>query len=169
LVQVAETADECTQLAAWFDAMWQQLPATTAAKERLVQQLRALAEHRAPSQIYFLTLYHLFKDLGGELDEAKIVRAATGIRETAVWKKLYKFQRDGVLGAIDKLERSAAASSPTASASVRRSRRSPSSNTTSCATTASWCSRPSAAGQLDALQDQRQAQLLRLIASTTMS
>lgn len=105
LVQVAETADECTQLAAWFDAMWQQLSATTEAKERLVAQLRALAEHRAPSQIYFLTLYHLFKDLGGELDEAKIVRAATGIRETAVWKKLYKFQRDGVIGAIEKLDR----------------------------------------------------------------
>lgn len=35
----------------------------------------------------------------------KIVKSATGIRNTTVWKKLYKFQRDGVIGAIDKLER----------------------------------------------------------------
>jgi hypothetical protein len=34
-----------------------------------------------------------------------VVKSATGIRNTRVWKKLYKFQRDGVVGAIDKLER----------------------------------------------------------------
>ena len=36
------------------------------------------------------------------LDEEKIVKSATGIRNTVVWKKLYKFQRDGVVGAIEK-------------------------------------------------------------------
>ena len=55
--------------------------------------------------IYYLTLFHIFKDLGDELDEERIVKSATGIRNTIVWKKLYKFQRDGVVGAIDKLER----------------------------------------------------------------
>ena len=44
-------------------------------------------------------------DRGDELDEDKIVKSATGIRETVVWRKLFKFQRDGVIGAIDKLER----------------------------------------------------------------
>jgi hypothetical protein len=39
------------------------------------------------------------------MDEERIVKSATGIRNTVVWKKLYKFQRDGVVGAIDKLER----------------------------------------------------------------
>ena len=34
-----------------------------------------------------------------------VSRSATGIRDTVVWKKLYKFQRDGVVGAIDKLQR----------------------------------------------------------------
>jgi SNF2 family DNA or RNA helicase len=33
------------------------------------------------------------------------VTCATGIRNTVVWKKLFKFQRDGVVGAIDKLNR----------------------------------------------------------------
>ncbi len=35
------------------------------------------------------------------MDEERIVKSATGIRNTTVWKKLYKFQRDGVVGAID--------------------------------------------------------------------
>lgn len=64
-----------------------------------------MIEHKEPSLIYYQILYQLFKDLGEELDEERIIKSATGIRNTTVWKKLYKFQRDGVVGAIDKLER----------------------------------------------------------------
>ena len=71
----------------------------------MLEQLQDLAAHRQPSLIYYLTLFHLFKDLGVELDEEKIIKSGTGIKDSAVWKKLYKFQRDGVLGAIDKLEK----------------------------------------------------------------
>ena len=39
------------------------------------------------------------------MDEEQVVRSATGIRNTVVWHKLFKFQRDGVVGAIDKLNR----------------------------------------------------------------
>ncbi len=60
---------------------------------------------QTPSLIYYLTLFHIFKDRGEDLDEERIVKSATGIRNTVVWKKLYRFQRDGVIGAIDKLER----------------------------------------------------------------
>ena len=68
-------------------------------------RLQDLAEQKAPSLIYDLILFHLFKDRGDELDEERIVKSATGIRNTVVWKKLFKFQRDGVVGAIDKLDR----------------------------------------------------------------
>ena len=61
--------------------------------------------HRDPVIIYPLMLYHVFRDRGDDLDEERIVKSATGIRNTVVWKKLFKFQRDGVVGAIDKLER----------------------------------------------------------------
>ena len=71
----------------------------------MLKRLRELTDHKPPSLIYYLTLFHIFKDLGDELDEERIVKSATGIRNTTVWKKLYKFQRDGVVGAIDKLER----------------------------------------------------------------
>ena len=91
--------------AAWFTQLWGALPATADGKEALLAQLSELTARREPSLIYALTLYHLFKDRGDELDEDKIVKSATGIRNTVVWKKLYKFQRDGVVGAIAKLER----------------------------------------------------------------
>ena len=59
----------------------------------------------AASLIYYQVLFQLFKARGDELDEERIVKSATGIKNTTVWKKLFKFQRDGVVGAIEKLER----------------------------------------------------------------
>jgi len=55
--------------------------------------------------IYARILLSLFQRSEDSLDEDAVVRAATGIRNTMVWKKLFKFQRDGVVGAIDKLNR----------------------------------------------------------------
>lgn len=105
LIQSSESAEECALLTAWFDALWSGLPASTEGKAAMLLRLKTLSTHREPSLVYFLILFHLFKDLGDELDEERIVKSATGIRNTTVWKKLYKFQRDGVIGAIDKLER----------------------------------------------------------------
>ena len=36
------------------------------------------------------------------MDEERIIKSATGIHNTVVWKKLFRFQRDGVVGAIDR-------------------------------------------------------------------
>ncbi len=131
LIQASETAEEATLLSQWFDTQWSSLQADPAAKNALIREIQDLANHREPSLVYALILYQLFRDRGDDLDEDRIIKSATGIHDTVVWKKLYRFQRDGVLGAIDKLEASAGASLPTALDSVRHSRRSRSSSTTS--------------------------------------
>lgn len=105
LVQLSEHEDEWTMFGSWFATLWNGLPATNAAKQKLLDRLQNLVEHKVPSLVYYLILFHLFKDLGDELDEERIVKSATGIKDTVVWKKLFKFQRDGVVGTIDKLER----------------------------------------------------------------
>ena len=105
LIQASETPEECERLGAWFDVQWSGLTEDDAAKAELVAALRRLAAHRAPSSIYALILHHLFRIVGGELDEERVVKSATGIRDTEVWKRLFRFQRDGVVGAIDKLDR----------------------------------------------------------------
>jgi superfamily II DNA or RNA helicase len=105
LIQSSEKAEESALLGAWFMSLWNTLPSSDHQKAALLSLLQELAEPKAPSLIYYLTLFQIFKDLGDQLDEERIVKSATGIRNTTVWKKLYKFQRDGVVGAIDKLER----------------------------------------------------------------
>jgi len=105
LIQASETADEAAKLSQWFDMQWGTLSAQPEAQAAFVEALQSLAAHRDPFTIYALILNHLFGDSDGEMDEERIVKSATGIRKTLVWKKLYKFQRDGVVGAIDKLNR----------------------------------------------------------------
>ncbi len=105
LIQCSEGGTESAMLGQWFEMLWGSVPATAAAKENLLANLQAIVQHKAPSLVYHLVLYNLFKDLGDELDEERIIKSATGIRDTVVWKKLFKFQRDGAVGGIDKLER----------------------------------------------------------------
>lgn len=93
------------QLRHWFDTLWNDPTATRNIKQELESQLSFLASDKSGRLIYFLTLYHLFQDILEEIDEEKIIRSKTGFKDTIVWNKLYKFQRDGVLGAIDKLEK----------------------------------------------------------------
>lgn len=105
LIQASETPEEAQLLSQWFDQQWSILIASETAKNKLLAEVQAIAVHRDPFLVYALMLHHIFRARGDELDEERIIRSATGIRNTVVWKKLYKFQRDGVIGAIDKLER----------------------------------------------------------------
>ena len=105
LIQGSEGPEDARLLAEWFDSQWSSLLETDEAKTRLLDQLRFMCEDRSPGLIYALVLHHLFAARGDELDEEKIMKSATGIRNTRVWNKLYKFQKDGVVGAIDKLNR----------------------------------------------------------------
>ena len=105
LVQATESDAEAADFAEWFRSNWDDLEPNPSAKAHLLKVLDDVGSQRAPSLVYFQILYQMFKDLGDELDEERIIKSATGIRDTVVWKKLFHFQRDGVTGAIDKLER----------------------------------------------------------------
>ncbi|MBZ0114476.1 MAG: helicase [Thermoanaerobaculia bacterium] len=105
LIQASENQVESTALSGWFDSLWSSLPPTDGSSPTVLDTLDEVASHRAPFAIYSLVLQHLFGSRGDELDEEQVVKSATGIRRTVVWQKLYKFQRDGVVGAIDKLNR----------------------------------------------------------------
>jgi len=101
----ARDAENTAAMLQWFDALWNDDHAASDAKAAFLKRLELLSSDQSPEFIYFLTLYHLFRDVLDDLDEESIIRSKTGFKDTIVWNKLYKFQRDGVLGAIDKLEK----------------------------------------------------------------
>ncbi len=99
------SSDEAHSLIKWFDGLWASGRNSHDFETILQDALALVYSDKTPQQIYFLTLFNIFRDFIGELDEDKIIKTQTGIKDTQVWQKLYKFQRDGVIGAIDKIER----------------------------------------------------------------
>ena len=102
---MTDVPDEVSAVSEWFRSNWEAIKPDQEARKRLVGVLDEASAQQPPSLVYFRMLFQLFKDLGDELDEERIIKSATGIRDTVVWKKLFRFQRDGAVGAIDKLER----------------------------------------------------------------
>ncbi|WP_440997538.1 helicase-related protein [Arhodomonas sp. SL1] len=99
------TESEAAALLEWFEGIWNDTDVARDAKANLLAGLRQIYADKSPESIYFLTLHNLFRDYLADLDEENIIKTRTGIKDTVVWNKLYRFQRDGVLGAIDKIER----------------------------------------------------------------
>ncbi|WP_066402586.1 helicase-related protein [Aliarcobacter cryaerophilus] len=88
-----------------FDEIWNNEDMVEDIKDDILKNLENIFKYNSPQFVYFMTLYNIFKDFVGELDEDKIIKTKTGFKDTLVWNKLYNFQKDGVLGAIDKLEK----------------------------------------------------------------
>ena len=93
------------QLLVWFDGIWLDESSVVDIRKELLERLDFIAADQPASFVYFLTLYNIFKDFLQDIDEENIIRGKTGFKDTLVWNRLYKFQKDGVLGAIDKLEK----------------------------------------------------------------
>jgi len=90
---------------ATFDEIWNNKAMVANVQKEILEAIEEIYSDKSPQFLYFMTLYNIFKEFIGELDEEKIIRTKTGFKDTLVWNKLYNFQRDGVLGAIDKLEK----------------------------------------------------------------
>ena len=88
-----------------FNQLWNDGSASADAQEGFLEALRLLCRDNAPESIYLRILTTLFRDFIEETGGTTANRGRTGFYDTEVWRKLYKFQRDGVLGAIEKLER----------------------------------------------------------------
>ena len=88
-----------------FNELWSDNTAVEDVKDKVLEQMQVLYRENTPEFIYFVTLYNIFHDYLDELTEDNIIKSRTGFKETLIWNKLYGFQKDGVMGAIDKIEK----------------------------------------------------------------
>ena len=88
-----------------FNKAWTDNEKVKDVKKTLLESLEVVYRENTSEFIYFVTLYNIFKDYLSDLTEEEIVKSKTGFKDSVVWNKLYNFQKDGVLGAIDKLEK----------------------------------------------------------------
>lgn len=82
----------------WFADLWENN--TEDAKKEILSYLEVLYKENSPEQVYYSTLYHLFKD---RLDDKENIEDNKKFTETKIWKTLYQFQKDAVKSIIDKL------------------------------------------------------------------
>ncbi len=105
LIQASGSAEESAVLVRWFDQQWAALARSAGVPTSLLDELNSLADARDPHSVYAAILYAVFGAEAATQDEDSILRSGTGIRDSAVWRKLYRFQRDGVLGVIRTMEK----------------------------------------------------------------
>ncbi|PWW60242.1 helicase-related protein [Actinokineospora spheciospongiae] len=101
--EISDVAD-VERLAANFEKIWHNEHASEDARERFLTAIELLHRDNPPESVYLRILIALFADFVSEAGDETEERGKTGFFDTEVWRKLYKFQRDGVLGAIQKLE-----------------------------------------------------------------
>ena len=100
---VVDSTRDRNDLLAWFDELWNDRQLVADVKEEVLRHLARLYGNQSPQFIYYLTLFHVFREFLKQNRDAELQLDKTNFFDSLVWKKLYGFQRDGVRGAIRKL------------------------------------------------------------------
>ena len=100
---IVDSDRDRSDLKEWFDDIWGDGKLVADVKEEVLRYLEQLYVNHAPEFIYFKTLYHVFERFlsGQEADAALFDQ--TAIIDTEIWQALFDFQKDGVKGAIHKI------------------------------------------------------------------
>ncbi|AWK52501.1 helicase [Clostridium beijerinckii] len=93
------------QFLTMFNNIWEDETLVEDVRSAVLEHMKAIYKENTPEFMYFVTLYNIFNEYLGEITEENIVKTKIGFKDTEIWNKLYKFQKDGVIGAIDKLEK----------------------------------------------------------------
>lgn len=94
---------ELQDLKHWFDELWEDESLVEDVKIEVLRYLEQIYVDHSPEFIYFKTLYHVFEKFLVDHQSEELRFRNLEIVETEVWKALFDFQRDGVKGAINKI------------------------------------------------------------------
>lgn len=87
-----------------FDSVWDDKEKLTDVTSDVIDMIEAVYQENSPELIYFMTLYNIFSEFLEDISEDVLPNEATGFKDSAIWNKLYNFQKDAALGIINKLE-----------------------------------------------------------------
>lgn len=88
-----------------FDEVWNDPTALKDITAEVTDYITNLYTENSPEFIYYITLYNIFDEFLEDITEDELANEKTGFRESIIWNKMYDFQKDAVLGIINKLER----------------------------------------------------------------
>ena len=88
----------------YFNNIWNNNDILEDVTDKVLHYFEKAFRENSPEYIYFITLYNIFKDFLDDLNQDNLPNEKVGFKDTVVWSMLYNFQKDAVVGAINKLE-----------------------------------------------------------------
>ena len=71
----------------------------------VIEYISTVYKENSPEFIYFVILYNIFNEFLEDINDDLLPNEATGFKETEIWNRLYSFQKDAVIGIINKLQK----------------------------------------------------------------
>ncbi len=88
-----------------FNQIWNDSCRLQVVTEEVIDSISNAYKENAPEFLYFVALYNIFNEFLEDISEDELPKEATGFKNSAIWEKLYNFQRDAALAVINKLEK----------------------------------------------------------------
>ena len=88
-----------------FNQLWNDNSRLQVVTEEVIDSISNAYKENAPEFLYFVALYNIFNEFLEDISEDELPKEATGFKNSAIWNKLYNFQRDAALAIINKLEK----------------------------------------------------------------
>ena len=88
-----------------FNQIWNDNSRLQVVTEEIIDSISNAYKENAPEFLYFVALYNIFNEFLEDISEDELPNEATGFKNSAIWNKLYNFQRDAALAIINKLEK----------------------------------------------------------------
>lgn len=104
LIQKTEFPDSQAYLD-WFNQIWENEEDLKDVTQKVQDYFESAYKENSPEFIYFITLYNIFNDFLEDISLDTLPNDQIGFKDSVIWSKLYNFQRDAVIGAINKLEK----------------------------------------------------------------
>ncbi|TDN95307.1 SNF2 family DNA or RNA helicase [Salegentibacter sp. 24] len=89
----------------WFNQIWENNDDLTDVTNKVQDYFESAYKENSPEFIYFITLYNIFNDFLDDISLETLPDDQIGFKETVIWERLYNFQKDAVIGSINKLEK----------------------------------------------------------------
>jgi len=105
VIKLDNNADETKKFVNSFNEMWNDDVQLKNITDEVINFISDLYKENSPEFIYYFTLYNIFAEFLEDISEDELANEKTGFKQSKIWNSLYDFQKDAVLGIINKLER----------------------------------------------------------------
>ncbi|HHX66704.1 MAG TPA: DEAD/DEAH box helicase family protein [Gallicola sp.] len=88
-----------------FNQLWNDEKNLKDVTDEVIEFISNLYKENSPEFVYYVTLYNIFNEFLEDITEDELANERTGFKDSVIWNTLYDFQKDAVLGIVNKLER----------------------------------------------------------------